>query len=111
MSTNMQFDVITNTAALGATTTGNKIDVGAFTGMDIYMSCTAVSGTSPTLDAVIWSSADGTVWISHTAFTQITAAATELKSLTAFGRYIRVIATIGGTATPTVTFTLKAVGK
>jgi len=108
---NQQFDVITNSAALGATTTGNKIDVGDFRAIDMYMSCTAVSGTNPTLDAVVSSSADGTVWITHTTFTQITAAATELKFLEKFGRYIRVVATIGGTNTPTVTFTLKAVGK
>jgi len=108
---NQQFDVITPGGALGTTTTGNAIDVGGASGLDIYMSATAVSGTSPTLDAVIWSSADGTVWISHTAFTQVTAAATELKSITSFGRYIRCVATIGGSSTPTVTFTLKAVAK
>tara|TARA_R110000764_G_scaffold100369_1_gene185344 strand:- start:197 stop:532 length:336 start_codon:yes stop_codon:yes gene_type:complete len=108
---NQQFDVITTGASLGATTTGNKIDVGSFRDIDMYMSCTAVSGTSPTLDAVVYSSADGTVWIAHTTFTQITAASTELKYLNKFGRYIRVVATIGGSSTPTVTFTLKAIGK
>jgi len=111
MSSNQEFDVITPGGALGTTTTGNAIDVSDATVLDIYMSATAVSGTSPTLDAVIWSSADGTVWISHTAFTQVTAATTELKSLTNFGRFIRCVATIGGSATPTVTFTLKAVKK
>jgi len=111
MDKNQQFDVITNAAALAATATGNAIDVGGATVLDIYLSVTAVSGTSPTLDAVIWSSADGTVWISHTAFTQATGATTALKSLANFGRFIRVVATIGGSSTPTVTFTLKAVAK
>ena len=111
MSANQEFDVITPGGAMGTTTTGNAIDVSQFRAIDMYLSATAVSGTSPTMDAVVSSSADGTVWITHTTFTQVTAATTELKFLEKFDKYIRVVCTIGGSATPTVTFTLKAVGK
>jgi hypothetical protein len=110
MSANKEFAIVPG-GALGATTTGETIYVGGYRAIDMYMSCTAVSGTSPTLNCVVSSSADGTVWITHTTFTQVTTAATELKFLEKFGNYIRVVSTIGGSSTPTVTFTLKAVGK
>ena len=110
MSANKEFAMVPG-GALGTTTTGETIYVGDYTNIDMYMSATAVSGTSPTLDCVVSSSADGSVWITHTTFTQVTAAAAEKKNLTAFGNYIRVISTIGGSSTPIVTFTLKSVGK
>jgi|TARA_R110000803_G_scaffold23517_3_gene57645 hypothetical protein len=111
MSANKEFDLQNTGAALGATTTGPTTFVGDATVLDIYLSCTAVSGTSPTFDSVVWSSADGTVWVPHTAFTQVTAASVEKKSLANFGNYIKVISTIGGSSTPTQTFTIKAVKK
>jgi hypothetical protein len=111
MSANLEFDLQNTGAALGATTTGPTAFVGDATILDVYLSCTAVSGTSPTFDSVIWSSADGLVWISHTAFTQVTAASTEKKSIANFGNYVKVISTIGGSSTPTQTFSIKAVKK
>jgi len=110
MSAQQEFELFPG-GALGATTNGPAIYVGDKTVLDIYLSATAVSGTSPTLDVQLQSSADGSVWINHTAFTQVTAAATELKSLANFGNFIRAVCTIGGSATPTVTFTLKGVKK
>lgn len=73
-----------------------------------YLNVTAVSGTSPTLDVVIESLVDG-VWMSEGAFTQATGVTTGKIELTNLPCDIRVRHTIGGTATPTFTFTVTLV--
>ena len=90
MSANKEFDLQNTGAALGATTTGPTAFVGDATILDVYLRL---------------------VWISHTAFTQVTAASTEKKSIANFGNYVKVISTIGGSSTPTQTFSIKAVKK
>lgn len=66
----------------------------------------AASGTSPTLDAKVQHSPDGTNWFDLMTFTQATAATTECKSHTGpiFER-VRAVGTIGGT-TPQFSFTV-----
>jgi hypothetical protein len=75
----------------------------------LYVSCTAASGTSPTLDVKIQDSPDfGTTWfdVAGTAITTITAAGTQITSATrAFNKTGRVVVAIGGT-TPSFTFSV-----
>lgn len=79
----------------------------------VFLSVTAVSGTSPTLNVTIQSSDDGgTTWynLPNGSFTQATVATTQALALTTFGDTIRVSATIGGTS-PSFTYKVTAIGK
>lgn len=94
-------------AALGATTNYpiNGVN-GEYNEMVAYLSVTAVSGTSPTLDIAFETLVNG-IYYAHTTLTQATAATTERKVIPfPIGVDGRIVATIGGTSTPTVTFTL-----
>lgn len=69
---------------------------------------TAAGGTSPTLDAAVETSWDGTVWHVAGSMTQLSGAGTK-KQLVAcgiIGPYVRATVTLGGTAVPTVTGTV-----
>ena len=96
---------------LGATTTGETVSVGSFKEGNAAISVTAVAGTNPTADVIIQHSADGTVWFTHTTFAQATAATTEFKTMANFMQFVRAKFTIGGTATPTFTFSVKMTAK
>lgn len=89
-------------AIIAATGTGDSFYVGDCGTLRLTLTCTAVSGTSPTLDTVIQTSKDGTTWYTAGTFTQITAAASERKCV-AVDRWVRLSHTIGGTDTPKVT--------
>lgn len=72
-----------------------------------------VSGTLPTLDVVIQTSQDNTNWATLYTFTRQNAAATVLYGVPndtewGFGTYLRINYTIGGTDTPTFTFSVIA---
>lgn len=73
---------------------------------------TAVSGTTPTLDVVIEDTLDGTNWRNVATFPQknsTTFAATNVQQVlpaAVFADRLRVRWTIGGTATPTFTFSV-----
>lgn len=69
----------------------------------------AVSGTTPTLDVKIQESADGTTWTDLVAFTQATGPTVQEKFATATKRFIRSVATVGGTS-PNFTAAVLAVG-
>ena len=71
------------------------------------LNVTVVSGTNPTLDVLVQESLDGTNWYTLIAFTQATATGLELKKAANPGRYIRAKWTIGGTDTPTFTFSVE----
>lgn len=74
-----------------------------------YLDVTAKSGTSPTLDIDYETTVDGgTTFFSHTSFTQATDVTTEKKTLSApIGIDGRINVVIGGTDTPTFTYTLR----
>ena len=78
-----------------------------------YLSVTAKSGTTPTIDVVYQTSPDlGSTWYDHTAFTQIgDATGTEVIKIDNPGQYFRFQWTIGGTSTPTYTFAIDIEGK
>jgi len=73
-----------------------------------YLNVTAVSGTNPTLDVVVESLIDG-VWVLEGSFTQATGVTAEKIELTNLPCDVRVRHTIGGTDTPTFTFTVTLV--
>lgn len=93
--------------AITANTNGNGIDTLGYNSAAISLEVGAVSGTSPTLDVKIQDSADNSTFADlspSVAFTQVTAANNSqilrLEGLNAAGRrrYIRVVATVGGTS-------------
>lgn len=100
-----------------ATTNGSAVDLlGVKSGISFVLdSGAATVGTLPTLDVKIQDSADGsTGWgdVTGMAFTQVTNAASAQALGVAIGktkRYVRAVATIGGSATPTFTFSVNAV--
>lgn len=105
----------TNTAAdiaSAARTTSSNGTAFDTSGVDsIAGSCvvTAVTGTNPTLDAILQTSVDGTNYYTVGSFTQKTAiTAAEAKKFGPLGDLSRWAWTIGGTSTPTFTFAITA---
>ena len=72
---------------------------------------TAADGTSPTLDATVETSWDGTTWHTAASMTQLSGAGTKKQVVTAevLGLYVRGTVTLGGTANPSVTGALRLV--
>jgi hypothetical protein len=97
-------------AARTATANSDAFDVGDSTSLVAYLSVTAASGTSPTLDVKFQDSPDGgTTWfdIAGLAFTQATGATAEVKVATrVYSKTVRCVATIAGT-TPSFTFSVR----
>jgi hypothetical protein len=98
-----------SSAARTATATSSTFEIYGAETLVCYLSVTAASGSSPTLDVKFQDSPDGgTTWfdIAGASFTQATAATTQVVSASRkFARKIRCVATIGGT-TPSFTFSV-----
>lgn len=98
-----------------ATANGGNVDTFGFNSAAFILEVGAVTGTSPTLDVKIQESADGsTGWadVSGATLTQVTASNnSQILRVEGLGtnrkRYLRGVATIGGT-TPSFTFALEA---
>lgn len=90
-----------------ATEDGGNVSVSGAEPTLVQVNTTAASGTSPTLDVKIQTSADGTNFVdSGITVAQITATGQTFTVLTANQRlagFIRAVATIGG-ASPSFTF-------
>lgn len=87
-------------SSLSASVNSEPIDMGNFVEAIVWLPVTAHAGTTPTLDCKVQYSPDGVTWIdSGDAFTQITTTdGVFFKKLTAnFGRWIRLVFTLGGT--------------
>lgn len=100
--------IVVPLAALAATQTGPSVDFGkAGVGKSITVNvhATAVSGTSPTLDCKLQDSADDVTYadITGASTTQITAAGNRVFAGYTTKRYVQVVATLGGSAGPSVT--------
>lgn len=98
--------------ARGASGAGSAIEIGDYGTGCFELICSAVSGTSPTLDTVIQTSKDGTgsglgAWRTAGTFAQVTGAGSQRISATGLDRFIRASSTIGGSATPIVTYYIK----
>lgn len=96
----------------GAYASGPIANAGAASGVLMLVAASAVSGTTQTLDAVLQTSPDGTTWTSRTAtaIAQLTAPGNALSmgDVTPY-EYVQVLATVGGTGTPTVTFSVAVI--
>ena len=112
-------------SAFTATAAGTPVASHGARGIVIYLNCTAVSGSSPTADCKIQGyDALADVWqdITSATFAQVTAASTQTLTIypgigetsneavsDVIPALIRVHNTIGGSSTPTVTFSLGGV--
>jgi hypothetical protein len=95
-------------AVLGASANTDAFYVGDKGVLRATQTCTAVSGTSPTLDTTVMTcdTPDGTFYSAGT-FTQVTAAGAQRKTF-AVDRWVRFDRVIGGSSTPTVTHSIEA---
>lgn len=90
-------DLVTKTA----TFTGSALDLKTGTprrGYKVRLLVPTVAGTSPTLDVKVQESADNTTYNDLVSFDRVTAAAETFETVETSKRYIRALATIGGTA-------------
>lgn len=94
-------DAVTKTA----TFTGSAFEIGDRGTARLDLVITAASGTTPTLDLAIQTSADGTTWVAVAAFAQQTGVATVHKVFTGLDRFVRAVATIAGT-TPSFSYSV-----
>jgi|TARA_R110000824_G_scaffold21078_6_gene78872 hypothetical protein len=98
-------------ALAARTATGNSASVdnsaSSASGGSGYIQITAESGSSPTLAAVLQHSSDDTTFTTLGTFTTSGTVGAERITVTGtVNRYIRVNATIGGSSTPSVTYTV-----
>lgn len=97
------------------TTTGTANDISGAnaTGAVGFLNVTAQAGTSPTLDVKIQDTPDGTIWfdVPGLTFTQVTASTGQqtAQATRAIGQKLRAVATVGGSATPTFTFSVSVI--
>jgi hypothetical protein len=92
--------------AAGTYSSGPIANPGAISNVGLWVFASAVGGTTQTLDVVIQTSPDGSTWTSLTssAITQMTAIGSAQSNAYVPAEYIQVLATVGGTGSPTVTF-------
>lgn len=106
------------TAARTSTGNGTGVDVRQLDGdlVLILDSAAAGAGTNPTLDVTVEhsdTSGSGYTAITGAAFTQVTSTASQQKLVInkdGAKRYVRVTYTIGGTSSPSFTFSVTGVG-
>lgn len=75
----------------------------------VVFELTAADGSSPTVDAELQTSWDGSTWHTLSQMTQLSGAGTkkEIKTVAYVGRYVRAVVTPGGTTAPDVTGTVR----
>jgi|GEM_PF-6376881 len=107
-------------SAVSVLTTGDPVavkgsrydDVSADTqGFAAVFELEATGGTSPTLDAVVETSWDGTTWHTVAEMTQLSGEGTqkEIVTIATIGPRVRTVVTPGGSANPEVTGTVRLV--
>ena len=95
-------------AAVSATANGTSVDTGAATtvGWVAHLHITAVSGTTPSLTAVVQQSTNNSTWTTLGSFTAATAIGSQVITGTgSAARYLRIQWTVSGT---TPSFTVQA---
>lgn len=97
--------VLLGSEARAATTSGEWFDVGDAHTLRLLLDCTALAGTNETLDVSIQTRKNGDDASPRTvgSFTQLTAAGSARKVFSDLDRQVRVVATLGGTDSPTFT--------
>lgn len=100
-------DVALASALRGANTyvSGPIANAGQASWVTLSVHATAVGGT-PTLNASLEQSANGTDWsaITGSGIAEMSAAGNDVATALVTANYVRVTATVAGTDTPTVTF-------
>ncbi len=100
--------LVASAARTASGDTGTLTGWGTATNIRAQLDVTAASGTSPTLNAVIEDTLDGSNWNTVGTFAQRTAAGREVINITTpFSDRLRVRWTVGGT-TPSFTFSVVA---
>lgn len=104
------------TAARTSTTNGTGVDVSGLEGLvEVVLDSAAGSGTTPTMDVKLQSSADNsTGWtdVGGAVFTQVAGTASQQKiqvNISKAKKYVRAVATIAGT-TPSFTASVNMLG-
>lgn len=98
--------VVASAARTASGDSGLQSGYGGASTLRAQLEVTAVAGTAPTLDVVIEDTLDGTNWNTVATFTQATAAARQVVTVTSvFADRLRVRWTVGG-ATPSFTFSV-----
>lgn len=95
-------------AARTATANGTAFDTTDVDEITATLACTAAAGTNPTLDVILQTTADGTNYYTAGSFTQLVTTGTEAKVFGNLGSLSRWRWTIGGTDTPSFTFSVSA---
>ncbi len=108
--------VLADETAVG-TTTGSWVDVGEGRNMDLLLTWANVAGSTPTLDVTVETSRDKAVADAARAVNSLstagafaqktTTSGTQIKNFGPTSRYVRVVGTVGGTSTPTYTWSVK----
>ena len=100
-----------------ATFTGSGIDMRDYTGQIVIIEDTeaATAGTAPTWNIKIQDSADDSTFadVTGATFAEVTATASQTKIgivVDDVARYIRVVATLGGTSSPAFTSAVHLLG-
>lgn len=96
-------------SAARGTTTSAVFDIGDYAGFVGYLNVTAQAGTNPTLDLKFQDAVTNAgPWFDLVAAAQITGAtaSVSLVPTRAPARFVRAVGTVGGTSTPTFTYTL-----
>ena len=101
-------------AARTASDESGQIDVSGGSGDEatrrITLNASAESGTNPTLDVTVWVDIGGVEYLVQT-FTQLTAVGAEVKSIANCPPIVNIKWAIGGTDTPTWTFSMGVWGQ
>lgn len=103
-------EVALATAARAAATytSGPVAAAGMAAWVTMSVHCSAISG-SPTLDASLESSPDGTTWsaITGSSITQLTAAGNRTACARVNAAYVRATSAVAGTSTPIATYEVR----
>lgn len=87
-----------------ATFNSASVEIGDQSTARLDLVVSAASGTTPTLDVKLQTSVDGSTWVDVASFAQQTTTTAGVhKVFTGLDRFVRIVATIGGT-TPSFTY-------
>jgi hypothetical protein len=102
----LRADAAVASAARTTTATGTAFNVDNAESFEAFLSITAASGTTPTLDVVLETTVNGVDWYEVDAFAQKTGVDEDARAFGPLGDQARWKWTIGGTDTPTFTFSI-----
>lgn len=106
MQADVAFTAAQRTLAGSPYASGPVANPGTARACILYVHCTAVSGTTPTLDVSLEESNDNVTYtaITGSGITQLTAAGNRIAYAAVNKQYVRATASVGGSASPTATF-------